>query len=57
VREAVGLLDISGFSRFEVTGPGAKAWLDRIMASKLPEARAARGWRRCWAMKGGSRAT
>ena len=37
VREAVGLLDISGFSRFEVTGPGAEAWLDRIMASKLPK--------------------
>jgi dimethylglycine dehydrogenase len=36
VREAVGLLDISGFSRFEVSGPGAEAWLDRIMASKLP---------------------
>jgi len=36
VREAVGLLDISGFSRFEVSGPAAEAWLDRIMASKLP---------------------
>ncbi|WP_425039508.1 GcvT family protein [Primorskyibacter sp. S187A] len=36
VREAVGLLDISGFSRFEVKGPGAEAWLDHIMASKLP---------------------
>lgn len=36
MREAVGLLDISGFSRFEVTGPGAEAWLDRLMASKLP---------------------
>ncbi|MEO1681399.1 MAG: FAD-dependent oxidoreductase [Pseudomonadota bacterium] len=36
-REAVGLLDISGFSRFEVTGAGAEAWLDRIMASKLPK--------------------
>ena len=36
VREAVGLLDISGFSRFEVSGPGAEKWLDRIMASKLP---------------------
>ncbi|MEM9426335.1 MAG: FAD-dependent oxidoreductase [Pseudomonadota bacterium] len=35
-REAVGLLDISGFSRFEVTGDGAQAWLDRIMASRLP---------------------
>jgi dimethylglycine dehydrogenase len=36
VREAVGLLDISGFSRFEVSGDGAEAWLDWIMASKLP---------------------
>ncbi|MEM9813903.1 MAG: FAD-dependent oxidoreductase, partial [Pseudomonadota bacterium] len=33
VREAVGLLDISGFSRYEVTGAGAEAWLDRVMAS------------------------
>ncbi len=36
VRENVGLLDISGFSRFEVTGPEAAAWLDHVMASKLP---------------------
>ena len=36
VRERVGLLDITGFSRYEVTGPNAEAWLDRIMASKLP---------------------
>ncbi|WP_298839752.1 FAD-dependent oxidoreductase [uncultured Roseobacter sp.] len=36
VRNSVGLLDISGFSRFEVTGPNAEKWLDRIMASKLP---------------------
>lgn len=35
-REAVGLLDISGFSRIEVTGPESEAWLDRLMASKLP---------------------
>jgi len=35
-RKAVGLLDISGFSRFEVTGQGAKAWLDQMMACKLP---------------------
>jgi len=37
VREAVGLLDISGFSRFEVSGDGAAAWLDRIMACTLPQ--------------------
>lgn len=36
VREAVGLLDISGFSRFEVSGPNAEPWLNRIMASRLP---------------------
>jgi len=36
VRETCGLLDISGFSRFEVSGPNAHAWLNRIMASKLP---------------------
>jgi len=37
VRERVGLLDISGFSRFEVTGPGAEAWLDQLMSTKLPK--------------------
>lgn len=38
VRENVGLLDISGFSRFEVSGEGAKAWLNTIFATKLPKA-------------------
>lgn len=37
VRENVGLLDISGFSRFEVTGPNAEKWLDHVMACKLPK--------------------
>ena len=37
VREAVGLLDITGFSRFEVTGAGAEAWLDHVMAGRLPK--------------------
>jgi len=36
IRTGVGLLDITGFSRYEVTGPNAEAWLDRLMASKLP---------------------
>ena len=36
VRNNAGLLDISGFSRFEVTGGNAEQWLDRIMASRLP---------------------
>ncbi|MEQ8830155.1 MAG: FAD-dependent oxidoreductase [Alphaproteobacteria bacterium] len=37
VREKVGLLDITGFSRYEITGAGAEAWLDRMMASRLPK--------------------
>jgi len=36
IRTGAALLDITGFSRFEVSGPNATAWLDRIMASKLP---------------------
>ncbi len=37
VREAVGLLDITGFSRFEVYGPGAEAWLNKMFATRLPK--------------------
>jgi dimethylglycine dehydrogenase len=36
VRDNVGLLDIAGFSRYEVTGKDAQAWLDRIIAGRLP---------------------
>jgi len=36
VRDGVGLLDTTAFSRYEVRGPGARAWLDRLLASKLP---------------------
>ncbi len=36
VRNNAGLLDISGFSRFEVSGPKAGEWLDKMMASRLP---------------------
>ena len=36
VRDKVGLLDITGFSRFEVTGAGAEAWLARIFSTRLP---------------------
>ena len=35
-REGVALLDISGFSRYEVRGQDASAWLEKMMASKLP---------------------
>ena len=36
VRSGVGILDISGFSRYEITGPNAAAWLDRLLATRLP---------------------
>jgi dimethylglycine dehydrogenase len=36
VREAVGLLDLGGFSKFMVEGPGAARWLDRIICGRLP---------------------
>ena len=36
VRNGVGILDSSTFSRYEVTGPGAAAWLDRMLAGRLP---------------------
>ena len=37
VRRDVGLLDITGFSRFEVTGPNAQAWLARVLAGRMPK--------------------
>ena len=37
VKNDVGLLDISGFSRFEVTGSSAEDWLNRVFACKLPK--------------------
>ena len=36
VRSAVGLLEISNFAKYEVTGGGAPAWLDRLLANHLP---------------------
>ncbi|MGB7859645.1 MAG: FAD-dependent oxidoreductase [Acidimicrobiia bacterium] len=36
VRNGVGILDISAFSRYEVTGPKAEEWLDRMMSVRLP---------------------
>ncbi len=37
VRERVGILDLSGFSKYEVSGTGAEAFLDRIFANRLPQ--------------------
>ncbi len=37
VRDSVGIMEISGFAKYTVTGPGAQAWLDRMLASRIPE--------------------
>ena len=36
VRDAVGLLEISNYGKFEVTGGEAAAWLSGIMANRIP---------------------
>ena len=36
VRERVGLLDLSGFAKYEVTGPDAEAFFNRICANRMP---------------------
>ena len=37
VRERVGLLDLSGFAKYDVTGPDAATMLDRLCANRLPK--------------------
>jgi dimethylglycine dehydrogenase len=36
-RRTGAILDASSFSRFEFSGPGAEAYLDRLLAAKLPD--------------------
>ena len=37
VREGVGILDLGGFTKLVVEGPGAAAWLDRLVCGRLPK--------------------
>ena len=37
VRDSVGVLDLPGFSRYRLLGPGAAEWLDGLTASRLPK--------------------
>ncbi|MGI9333911.1 MAG: GcvT family protein [Gammaproteobacteria bacterium] len=37
VRERAGLIDISGFSKFELSGPGAEAMLEHLLANRMPK--------------------
>ena len=37
VAQRVGVLDLSGFAKYEVTGPDAEAFLNRICANRMPK--------------------
>lgn len=37
VAENVGLLDMTAFAKCRISGPGAEAWLDNLVANKLPK--------------------
>ncbi len=37
VAEHVGVLDMTAFSKFQVSGSGAEAYLDRLVANRLPK--------------------
>jgi dimethylglycine dehydrogenase len=37
VRHGVGLVDISPMTKFEIEGPQAAQWLDRLLANRLPK--------------------
>jgi dimethylglycine dehydrogenase len=37
VRTAVGVMDMPGFTKFMIEGPGAEGYLDRLLCSRLPD--------------------
>lgn len=36
VREGVGVMETSGYAKYEITGEGAEAYLSRLLANKVP---------------------
>jgi len=36
MREQAGIIDLTPFTKHEVTGPGAESWLDTLVANKVP---------------------
>lgn len=36
LRDHAGIIDISNYAKYEVTGPGARAWLDGFFANRMP---------------------
>ena len=45
-REAAGAYEIAQYARYEVSGRGAEAWLDHLVAGRIPSVGRC-GWRRC----------
>jgi len=37
VRDGVGLIEITNYGKFDVSGPGAVEWLSKVMANKVPK--------------------
>ncbi len=37
VRDSVGMMETSNFAKYDVSGPGARDWLDRLLTARLPE--------------------
>lgn len=37
VRNAVGMIEVANFGKHRVEGPGARAWLDHLLAGRLPK--------------------
>ena len=37
VRQGVGISDISGFAKYEITGSGAERWLSKMLTNKMPK--------------------
>lgn len=38
VQNAVGIMEVSGFNRYEITGEGVHDWLDGLVCSRVPKA-------------------
>lgn len=36
LRQSVGIIDISNFANYQIAGPGAAAWLDQLLANRMP---------------------
>lgn len=56
VSEKVGLLDMSAFSKYQVSGPGAEAWLDSLVANRIPKTIGRIGLCHMLSLNGGVRA-